>query len=50
MHSSSEEKNIENNAETEKQLRIFKILGDYLEGNQMTGMLAIWDQKVWGSF
>lgn len=45
MHSSFGEKNIANNAETETQLRIFKIPGDYLEGNQMTGMLAVWDKK-----
>lgn len=50
MHSSFEKKNIENNAENEKQLRIFKILGDYLEGNQMTGMLPFGIRKIWAVF
>lgn len=49
-HSSFEEKNIENNEETEKQLRIFKIHGNYLKGYQLTVIPDLWDQKVWGGF
>lgn len=41
---------IENNEETEKQLRIFKIHRNYLQGYQLTVMPDLWDQKVWDSF
>lgn len=49
-HSSFEEKNIESNEETEKQLRIFKIHGNFLKGYQLTVIPDLWDQKVWGGF